>query len=119
MSWSIIYNYYSLSRIQNTGACNCETQNFANELIVVHVSVHLTMVKSLYLGHVCARRKGGGGEQRYSRQGKEIEYDDVPVSVKNQMFVLTFLDKVASSFKPLVFTFTLKDTCMLTLNYNA
>ena len=89
-----IYNYYSFTTTGwNSSACNCETQNFVNELIVVHVSAHLTMVKSLYLGHVCARRKSGGGEQRSSRQGKGIEYDDITVSVKNQMFVLTFLDK--------------------------
>ena len=67
-----IYNYFDIYAGQTDAMHSCETQNFVNELIVVHVSAHLTMVKSLYRVHVCARRKGGGGEQRSSRRRKRI-----------------------------------------------
>ena len=64
-----------------------------NELIVVHVSAHLTMVKSLYRVHVYARRKGGGGEQNSGGKEKEPSKKTF-VSFQNQMLVLCFKIKL-------------------------
>lgn len=55
MSW-FIFIITTLSLLQNKIEVHAivKLKIFVNELIVVHVSAHLTMVKSLYLGHVYA-----------------------------------------------------------------
>ena len=88
-----VYNYHSFLRIkycmQLWNSKFCEWTNRS-----VHVSAHLTMVKSLYLSHYSARRKGGGGEQRSKSARKKnwISWYSYFLSFKTWCYVLKLFE---------------------------